>query len=159
MHRAYGPLLSSLHVRSLAQHESTASIYAVLVAKTRRARERKWESESEWERESKRARAQNCLGVSRYEEMGHQKSCVSCQKSRTFCLKKKMLHSMSRVQTEDRAHLTLKTLKKYCSKRALSSVCSLPPRLCHTYEWVMSHTWMSHVTHPVCHCSGSSSYK
>jgi len=54
MHQAYGPLLSSLHVRSLAQHESTASIYAVLVAKTQRARQRKRESESELERESER---------------------------------------------------------------------------------------------------------
>ena len=42
------------------------------------------------------------VATSRYEQIGHQKSCVSCQKSPTFCPK-----------------------KKWCIKWAVSSVCRL----------------------------------
>ena len=56
MRRAYGPLLLPLPVRSLVQHESTASTYAVLFAKTHGARGREGESERAREQERVRKR-------------------------------------------------------------------------------------------------------
>jgi len=52
------------------------------------------------------------------------------------------------ILTSHVTHTKKKWLIRYISQRVLSHMHSfVMNESCHTYEWVMSHIWMSHVTH------------
>jgi len=93
MRRTYGPVCPPLPARSLAQRESTASIYTILVVQTRRAtasiytilvvqtrRARERESERAREQESERARERE-----RVRERECVRESLSCSLSLVAC--------------------------------------------------------------------------